>query len=277
MASFKQYWHVYLWRDVTSRIITVCFIVWAVIGLLSLFSQSAAYAVLGWTAEPAFPRMLLSRPWTVFTYMFVHVDFIHLVVNMMWLMMFGRIMYHTEGSERTLAMYLYGGLAGALAFLAYNAAAGPSHSMLLGASCAIIGLIGATTVSMPHLRVNLMFFGAVKVMWIGVLAVLFFVIMAPSTAESVAHGGGLAIGVAYALLRKRGVDITQPMRAVQGFFHSPSSAFSRRKPTTTNLRGTDADVLDRLLEKVSRSGYRSLSAVERQTLFDLTQRMKSQQ
>ena len=64
------------------------------------------------------------------------------------------------------------------------------------------------------------------------------------------------------------------MRHILGYFHSPATAFSRRKPTTTNLRGTDADVLDRLLEKVSRSGYRSLSSVERQTLFDLTQRMK---
>jgi len=208
--------------------------------------------------------------------MFVHVDFIHLVINMMWLMMFGRMMYHTEGAERTLALYLYGGIAGGLAFLAYNAVAGPAHSMLLGASCAIIGLIGAITVSMPRSKVGLMFFGPVKIVWIGVLAVLFFVIMAPSAAESVAHGGGLAVGIIYALLRKRGTDITQPMRMVLAFFHSPSATFSRRKPTTTNLRGSDADVLDRLLNKVSQSGYRSLSAVERQTLFDLTQRMKPQ-
>lgn len=98
--------------------------------------------------------------------------------------------------------------------------------------------------------------------------------MAPSTAESVAHAGGFAVGAAYGLLRRRGIDITRPMRHLLGYFHSPATAFSRHKPTTTNLRGTDADVLDRLLEKVSRSGYRSLSAVERQTLFDLTQRMK---
>ena len=274
MASFRQYWHVYLWRDVTSRIITVCFLVWAAIGVLSLADTAAAYAAVAWLAEPAEPSALLTRPWTVLTYMFVHVDFIHLVINMMWLMMFGRIMYHTEGGERTLAMYLYGGIAGALAFLACNAVAGPSHSMLLGASCAIIGLIGAMTVSTPSLKVNLMFFGAVKVGWIGVLAILFFVIMAPSTAESVAHAGGLAAGAAYGLLRRRGIDITRPMRILLDCFHSPSTAFSRRKPTTTNLRGSDADVLDRLLEKVSRSGYRSLSAVERQTLFDLTQRMK---
>ena len=89
-----------------------------------------------------------------------------------------------------------------------------------------------------------------------------------------AHAGGFAVGAAYGLLRRRGIDITRPMRHILGYFHSPATAFSRRKPTTTNLRGTDADVLDRLLEKVSRSGYRSLSSVERQTLFDLTQRMK---
>lgn len=274
MTSFRQYWHVYLWRDVTSRLITVCFLVWAVIGLLSLIDTTAAYTAVAWLAEPAVPAALLTRPWTVLTYMFVHVNFIHLIINMMWLMMFGRIMYHTEGGERTLAMYIYGGIAGALSFLAFNAAAGPTHSMLLGASCAIIGLIGAITVAMPSLKVNLMFFGAVNVGWIGVLAILFFVIMAPSTAESVAHAGGFAVGAAYGLLRRRGIDITRPMRHLLGYFHSPATAFSRRKPTTTNLRGTDADVLDRLLEKVSRSGYRSLSSVERQTLFDLTQRMK---
>lgn len=99
MTSFRQYWHVYLWRDVTSRLITVCFLVWAAIGLLSLIDTPAAYTAVAWLAEPAAPAALLTRPWTAITYMFVHVDFIHLVINMMWLMMFGRLLCGTSGGR----------------------------------------------------------------------------------------------------------------------------------------------------------------------------------
>ena len=77
--------------------------------------------ILHYFALPALPGELVSRPWTLVTYMFLHIDFWHILFNMLWLFWFGRIFMEYLTSRQLLFTYLAGGLAGGLLYiLAFN-------------------------------------------------------------------------------------------------------------------------------------------------------------
>ena len=70
---------------------------------------------------PASPELLLFRPWTLFTYMFTHFDFLHILFNMLWLYWFGGLFLNFFNERQLGGLYILGGLAGAILFvLAYN-------------------------------------------------------------------------------------------------------------------------------------------------------------
>lgn len=247
---------------------TVCFLVWAVVGLGWLIAPASGQMFwLGLWGVPSRPSILAVRPWTPLTFMFVHLEFVHLAVNMLWWLMFGRIYEQMQGSSRLMALYLYGGLAGAAAFIAFPC----GGSLLIGASCSVMAVMGAAVAILPDQRVNLLLFGPVRIIWVALVAVVFFVVMAPGWGESAAHGAALCLGIAAGLLRRRGVDVTAPLT----FLFSRVGAIFRPTPVARAVKtreGDPEDELDALLEKVSRSGYASLTLAERQRLFDLSQR-----
>lgn len=267
--SAREYWRTWLWRTATTKMMTICCLVWVVVGIGWLVTPALEQMWwLGLWGVPADVRQLAFRPWTPLTFMFVHLEFLHLAVNMLWWLMFGEIYEQMQGSQRLIALYLYGGLAGAAAFVAFPF----GGAILIGASCSVMAVMGATVAILPHHRVNLLLFGSVKIIWVALVATLFFVLLAPSASESVAHAAALTVGVVAGLLRRRGIDITRPLTAL---FALIQRIFSRTPVvrTTTRLdQGNAEEQLDSLLEKVSRSGYASLSPAERQRLFDLSQR-----
>ncbi len=254
MDSIKIYWRTWLWRDMLTKIITVNVIVWLMIAAVSLFMPDAV-AVL---ALPGHVMSLLHKPWTIVTYMAVHSGFLHLLVNMMWLLLFGRIVMVYGSPRRLLCIYLLGGMAGGCGFVVWNVVMGSSHAMILGASCAVLAVVGAATAMFPQMRVSLMLFGSVRILWVAIAAGVFFILLAPSSDECVAHAAGALVGIA---------------------FHRCKFDFVRRSPvrsvnTSGPLSPREHAMLDSLLAKVSRSGYASLSATERQNLFDLSRRAR---
>lgn len=258
MEDFKQYWHTWLWPDATRRLITVNCLVWLLISALwLLLSDGTWLSTLGWLAMPASLTSLLSRPWTLLTYMFVQTDFLHLLCNMLWLLLFGRLVQQALSQKVILSLYLAGGLAGAIAFAICNAAKPGPHPLMIGSSCAVAAIVGTAMVMMPKWRVNLMLLGHVKVVWIGVAAIIYFAWAESSIYVGIAHAAGLLAGLAYGLARSR------------GWLHRRS----------INVRtivddANDEQTLDRLLAKVGRSGYGSLTAAERNKLFELSQRIR---
>jgi len=273
-STAREYWRTWFWRTATTKLMTVCCLVWIVagIGWLAVPTQAQMWW-LGLWGVPSDLSELAVRPWTPLTFMVVHLEFIHLAVNMLWWLMFGEIFEQVQGPQRLIAIYIYGGLAGAAAFAAF-----PFGSpILIGASCSVMAVMGATVAILPRHRVNLLLFGSVGIIWVAIVATIFFVLLAPSASESVAHAAALAIGVAAGLLRRHGTDVTRPLTAI---FNLVQRIFSRTPVarTTTRLDNEDAEEqLDRLLEKVTRSGYASLSPAERQRLFDLSQRFNHRQ
>lgn len=217
-------------------------------------------------ALPASLDALLSRPWTIVLYMFTQWNLIHLLVNMLWLWCWCRITEMTEAGAivgnglRVACAYIWGGLTGALVYEIAASCGMPCGICLTGSSAAVVGVIGAGAVNAGRGEVNLVLFGRVRLIWAAVAAVGLCLLgdLSGDAGTALAHAGGLVGGIAYGLwLKYRSLAV--------------GTGLLRHDIGQT---GDDNADLDAILAKVGRSGYGSLSAGERNRLFEITRRMK---
>jgi len=137
------------------------------------------------------PYYFTSRPWTIVTNMFIHLEFWHILGNMLVLYFFGRVIYRLVGTNKFLLVYFIGGIAGNLLYLVL----GESLSVAIGASGAVYAIAGALVVINPNARVLLWFFIPMP-LWVVVL--LFFVLWSFIPGLGIAwqaHIGGLVVGL----------------------------------------------------------------------------------
>lgn len=255
--------------------------------LLLLFNISGSF-ILSYLAVPANLTQLLYRAWTPFSYMFLHEGFMHFFFNMLCLFWFGKLftMYFTE--KQLIGLYIVGGLFAALFYVvAFNIfpyyALSVDRSVLLGASGSIMAIIVATAIQAPNMEMRLLLLGAVKLKYIALAAVLtsFFGITSDNGGGELAHLGGALSGYFFVVSLRRGRDFTV---GVSWFMNLIFNVFSRRKlkvkpnPNRKNTRMTDAEFnvnkarrmeeIDRILDKIKKSGYESLSTEEKKRLFE---------
>lgn len=199
----------------------------------------------------------LYRPWGILTYMFTQYDAVHLLVNVLWLVIIGRLCSSIFPHRRTLLLYVIGGLAGGFLFVAVCALSGaPAGTLLAGASASVMAMMGAVAVTEPNRQVTLPMFGAIRLKWIMTVGVLLFAVsQLPGNPLSLAaHAGGFAAGI------------------VAGIVLRPKKAHSINHGR--KLSAAD-DSLDDLLDKVRRSGYGSLTESERFRLFILSKNINA--
>lgn len=233
------------------------------------------------------------HPWTVLTYAFAHLNPFHILFNLLNLYWFGQLVREYLGGRRLVSIYILGGLAGAMVvLLAYNllpalqpaAAVGAS---VIGASASVIAIIVAGATLLPDYTFMLFIVGPVKIKWIAVALVLISVATVSSnTAGEIAHLGGALLGFVYIKQLKAGRDMGRPVQAVGGwlgqlFAHRPAMKVTHRTPVTTGRAtasgkaaatvSTPPEDVDAILDKISRSGYESLSKEEKQKLFRASQ------
>lgn len=234
---------------------------------------------------PASIPNLLLKPWTIITYMFVHEGFWHLFFNMIWLYWFGKIFMEFMPGRKIYTIYLIGGISGALTFiLAYNIF--PvfydtiSLSTTIGASASVLAITIATAVLVPDYSVNLLFIGPVKIKYIAVFTVVLDVLMIRSgnAGGHFAHIGGAISGALYILFIRK--DIARRLGILK-LGSMLSNSFRRKPLRTVHNQGrplSDEEYnkqkvlkqqkIDHILDKISRSGYTSLSAEEKEILFN---------
>lgn len=247
---------------------------------------------------PADLLQLLRRPWTLITYMFMHAGIWHLLGNMLWLYWFGKLFLYFFSSKHLRGLYVVGGLAGALLYIvAYNLFPAFSTQLysatLVGASASVLAIAIATAVREPDFRINLMLIGPVKLKYFALFIVLFDVLYVESdnAGGHLAHLGGALAGWWFVRGLGQGYDVTHWVNvcidAVGGLFHKRER--KPRKPKmkvhVNNARGnraadyeynarkkTQSDEVDRILEKLKKSGYSSLSEEEKRKLFEASNR-----
>lgn len=232
---------------------------------------------------PADTPAWLHRPWTLLTYMVSQRDFLHLLFNMLWMLWFGSILLHRLSQRQVLWLYICGGLCGGLFFLlagAFMPGLCPHGSFLLGSSASVLAIMASAAICMPDYPLHLFFIGDVKLKWIAIVMILlaFIGLGGGNSGGEVAHIGGVCFGALQGLLVRKGIDIFRP-------FQSRGAASRRRRCPSALRMGKGGQTerldamdkirserarLDELLEKISRSGYNSLSEKERQELEKLS-------
>jgi membrane associated rhomboid family serine protease len=222
----------------------------------------------------------LMQPWSMLTYAFVHYDFMHLFWNMLLLFFVGRLFVDFFGQRNFLPVYMLGALSGGLVFwVSYNLF--PIFlevdSSLVGASAAIMAVLIYTCTYLPKTEVQLIFF-RVPLAYIGIGFVLIDLVQLPQSNPGghLAHLGGALLGftLAYNLIKTTGswhkLDLLKKMRAKHAKLHSVyknEEAF-RTSPRTKGMSKSEKQQkIDEILDKISQSGYDSLSKDEKDFLF----------
>lgn len=264
------------------------FLVIRLMSLLFLLFNIQGIPFLLYLQLPASPELVLCRPWTLFTYMFTHFEFLHILFNMLWLYWFGGL-FLSFFSERQLGgLYVLGGLAGAVLFVvAYNILPYfrdvASFSYLMGASASVMAIVFAVSFYRKELEVHLLLIGRVKLIY---LAIFTFVIdLLAMTSDNagghIAHIGGALFGIWFASRIQEGKDLTAQMnrlidRIVNLGKRKPRMRMTYKRAETDygyNARKHQESVeLDEILDKLKRSGYESLSADEKKRLFEASKK-----
>lgn len=236
-------------------------------GLLRLVLFVAGYGVghahTHLLAVPADLRQLLVHPWTLFTYMFFHEDLLHILFNMLCLWWFGQIFMQYHSGRQLRGVYLFGGLSGALLFiLAYNLlpAFSPYGAWALGASASVMAIIFAVATAHPNSRIGLLLIGMVPLKYVALGIVIIDIVSIPlsNAGGHIAHIGGALYGFAFARMLAKGRDISR--------LRLPISSGQPKNANARNSSISEAE-LNRILDKISQSGYESLSRSEKKALF----------
>jgi membrane associated rhomboid family serine protease len=223
---------------------------------------------------PSYLPKLLTRFWTPITYMFMHAGIFHILFNMLWLYWMGQIFEEYLGNKRTIGLYLLGGLAGALFFvLSYNIFPLFTHtglvngSTVVGASASVMAIIIATATLLPDYSISLILIGPVKLKWIAVFYVVidFLGVAGPNAGGEISHLGGALFGFIYIKQLQRGNDW---IGAINKIFKSKPKLKVVAKNSDKNSKSLPRqEEIDRILDKISQSGYESLSKQEKEILF----------
>ena len=268
-----------------TRLIYINLGVFLVIRILNVFFflSGTPFPFMDWLALPADFRLLASRPWTLITYMFLHFEFLHILFNLLWLYWMGQIFLGYFDQGKLVTIYLLGGIFGGLFYVAgYNSFPAfsqiVSDSRLLGASASVIAIVAALAVHAPNHTLHLMFIGPVKMKYIALVSVLMYVIGISSTnaGGNLAHLGGAFCGAIYVLQLRRGnnrnkkeIGLFSDLKKV--FSPKPKVTLSYRKPVDdieyNRQKNQDQKRMNEILEKISKSGYDSLSKEEKEILF----------
>jgi membrane associated rhomboid family serine protease len=283
--------------NMITRIILVNVAVFVVINLVLVFS--------GGFHDPAVYNKII-RPlsfdsdwfynithlWGIFTHMFLHVDFWHIIWNMLLFYWFGRIVGDLIGDRRILPLYLLGGLFGAFVYFVFANLTTPNHA--IGASAAVTAIIMVAGVIAPDYIMRLILIGDVRLKYIVAVILLINVIGAGginNTGGYVAHLGGAFFGYLFATQLRNGNDwsipvnnlldkftalfrnvTTQKKRGPRVAYKNPNAGNATKPNSKREVSSSYQEQLDTILDKIKEKGYESLTEVEKEFLFNASKK-----
>ncbi len=238
-----------------------------------------------WIALSSDPMIVLYKPWTLLSYFFFHAGFFHLLFNMIVLNFAGRIFLTFFTQKQFLGLYLLSGIFSGLIFiLFYTVLMSGRVSAIVGASGAIMAILVATATYSPLMNLRLLLIGNVKLwQFTAVILLLDLIqIFTENTGGHVAHLAGAFFGFLYVKLLISGTDLSKGISFVLNYFvtytkprnSAPFKKVHRNytpktKPVTSKIITKDKtqQQIDEILDKISKSGYDSLTKDEKEFLF----------
>ncbi len=224
-----------------------------------------------WFALPVHYNELLYKPWTIFTYSFLHAGIWHILSNMLVLYYVGNLFLDYFTQKQFLNYYILGALGGGIIFvLSYNLfpAFKNTNSVLVGASAAVTAIFVGIATYIPNYEIKIRFLGFVKLWYLAAIWIGLDVIQIPveNAGGHLAHLGGAIIGFL----------LTYDFQKGGGFLNLIKNVF-KQKPLKTvyksdKRRKTESSVInqkriDEILDKISKSGYDTLTKEEKDFLF----------
>jgi len=274
------------------RIIFINIALFILVNLIIEIGKVSGYNsadVLTWLALSSNLSIYLSHFWTLITYMFLHTELMHILFNMLWLYWMGKIFTEYLGSKRLVVTYLMGGICGGILFvLLYNFVPALRESnFLLGASAGVMAIVVAIAVLIPDYVIQLLFFGPVKIKYVALVSFVTTTVLdfSQNTGGKIAHLGGALYGLLYIIQYKKGTDWSKgPISLLDKL----TSLFKKEKKSKMKVaykrsvsdeeynanKLNNQRVIDDILDKISRSGYESLSKKEKDILFKMSNKEK---
>jgi membrane associated rhomboid family serine protease len=236
-----------------------------------------------WLAISSEPSIVIKKPWTLLTYAFFHFGFMHLFFNMMVLNFSSRLFLTFFTQKQYLGLYLLSAVFAGLCFVGCFYLLHQTSSMV-GASAAIMALLVATTTYQPLMEIRLLLIGNVKLWHItAVLLILDLLqIQIDNTGGHIAHLSGAFFGFIFIKFLQNGIDLSNIVSFLIDFFtnmfnkkkstpfkkvHVNPKKPSTKKQSTIVVKDKTQQQIDEILDKISQSGYDSLTTEEKEFLF----------
>ena len=219
---------------------------------------------------------LLTKPWTIITYGFLHADFLHILLNLITLYFVGNLFIEYFTQKQLLTFYLLGTFfGGALFILSHNyfPLFQDQSSILVGASAGISAIFIGITTYIPNYQLKIRFIGFVKLWYLGAIWVgLDILALSGGNAGGhFAHLGGALFGFLYVqraankeilIFDKIAALFSTKKKPFKTVYKSPKKTVKTNKGTSINQQQIDA-----ILDKISKSGYDTLTKEEKEFLF----------
>lgn len=284
----------YKTANIAVKLIVINVAVFLILGLSSWAIGYPSFYFQRWFALPSDLGSFLTQPWSILTYIFLHGGVFHLFFNMLFLYVFSNYILNLFTEKRLLTVYLLGGVAGGLFFMTmynllpvFNNAKPP----IIGASAAVNAIVVFIAAYTPNSPIRLFVFN-LKLWHIAAFVVIRDLLFLDSSSNAgglISHLGGAAFGYLYASQLLKGNDIglwfEKIMDTVASWFtktpqrtkksplrtvHKNTKNTAKKtvaKTTQARNKSEQQQKIDAILDKISKSGYESLSKAEKDFLF----------
>jgi len=253
--------------------------------LANLSNTSAFLKFISLLAVPANINSLLEKPWTIITYMFLHEGFFHILFNMLILFFAGKLFLQYIGRKRIINVYIFGGICGAAFFiLSYNIfpvfESSLNIAVALGASASVLAVLTAIATFIPNYSITLFLLGRIKLKYIVAILLLIDLmsIEKNNPGGHIAHLGGALYGFVFIYFGNKNYLKLKVFKKIKGFFSFKPKLRKVHSSKYNDVRYMSDDKynaekvkeqnkIDKILDKISRSGYQSLTKEEKDFLF----------
>ena len=268
------------------KIILINIIIFVSISILEVFitlsgGGSLIRVVINKLMLPASFTTFILQPWSLISYFFLHLSFGHILWNMLFLYWFGKIIHDNIGNNAVISLYILGGIIGGLSYMAlFNIIPfygdRVSESLMLGASAGVFSIVAGSATLLPNYTFYLLFLGPVRIKYIALFYILlsFFDITGSNAGGEIAHIGGALIGYLFIKQLQNGVNMGDGVIKIINLFNRKNSSKKEKEFTINKETSFDIsqDEIDKILDKISESGYSSLSKKEKEKLFNASKK-----
>jgi len=249
------------------------FILTFAVNTLVYLSGSNGNFIVDWFSLSSNTSEVIFQPWSILSYGFLHGGFFHLLGNMIVLYYIGNLFVAYFNPRKLLDFYFYGTAFGGILFLVsytFFPALKNSDTVLVGASAAVMAIFVGIATHMPNYELRFRFIGFVKLWKLVAIFIVLDIIQIPSSNAGghLAHLGGALFGFFQIYLHgTRIISIQNPFSGLFAKKSTLKTVYKSSAKTKTTKTPDNQQVIDAILDKISKSGYESLNKKEKDILF----------